>query len=157
MTEWITQEDWSTVKVGDQVLVTCEGGAFAGTVVGKFIKSLTIRVFGTSEPIDVFSRDWSLSVPAKPAVVLPTERGIYLDRYAMLWTHEMLNGGLVFRHAGKSWKRSEAARYGPFTKLEPVAVTAKKVLDRLRYRLPAFEWFGSLADDICDEFGVTDE
>ena len=163
MNEWITEEDWSTVKIGDQVRVKRNGGMLTGEVIYRLGREcdppwgIELDVATLAEYLTIKRSEWSLFVPAKPAVVLPTERGIYLDRYSMLWTHEMLNGGLVFRHAGESWERSDAARYAPFTRLEPVAVTAKKVLDRLRYRLPAFEWFGSLADDICDEFGVTDE
>jgi len=158
MTDWITQEDWSTVELGDTIRVTSNGAMLTGEVVSIGINghgSVGINSELLRGTAKIMLDEWSLSVPAKPAVELPTLAGVYYG--------SCFGNGVPFYLGDdgkwRTWSKEvhDPARHMPLTRLEPVAVTAKKVLDRLRYRLPAFEWFGSLADDICDEFGVTDE
>jgi len=142
MSDWIEQEDWSTVNIGDQVRVTCYGAMFTAAVEDVLSRSLSPRldreVYGLelnsnalTRTQTVFANEWSLSVPAKPAVELPTEPGIYVEsgrkpNTVDLWTlHE--NGRWVSNAGSKYDSRVE--EFAPFKKLEPVAVTAKKVLD----------------------------
>ena len=164
-TDWTPQEDWSTVKVGDQVRVTCDEGMLTGKVryvvigvIGDF-HSIIIDVPSLPDSVVVHRSEWSLSVPAKPAVELPTEPGIYVEsgrkpNTVDLWTlHE--NGRWVSNAGSKYDSRVE--EFAPFTKLEPVAVTAKKVLDRF-----AAYWEDGMPADmsiemrgIAKEFGVS--
>ena len=65
---------------------------------------------------------------AAAVVVLPTEAGAYLDKQSDVW--------VLDRHG--EWMcpdspsdNDQALNYAPFIRLEPVAVTAKKVLDRV--------------------------
>jgi len=131
MTEWITQDDWSTVKVGDQVRVTHESGdELKGYVDWVFngldddVHRIQIEVPSLPESVEIRDSEWFLSVPAKPAVVIPAEPGWYLDPQQDIWK---LN-------AAGDWHcllspNDTPDNYAPFTRLEPVAVTAKKVLD----------------------------
>ena len=127
MTDWTPQEDWSTVEVGDQVRVTRAGAMFTGAVEDVLSRSLSPRldreVYGLelnsdvlTRPQTIFANEWSLSVPEKPAVVLPTEIGVYVD----------CNGAIATVSDKYNFCFPQDA---PFKKLEPVAVTAKKVLD----------------------------
>ena len=138
MTEWIEQEDWSTVQVGDQVRVTRDGQKLTGGVLYAFRRTSMLGVIGDVEHIDldcaflsdyatVGRGDWTLWVPAKPAVVLPTAVGFYSSRTGGIWEIGHPERGLIsLNNPGMC---PEPEEFAPFTRLEPVAETAKKVLD----------------------------
>ena len=168
MTEWITEEDWSTVKVGDQVRVTRETATLMGAV--EALLSTPEGVYGLMldtgmfyQKLPVILQEWSLFVPAKPPVELPTEVGFYLDKNGALAT---LNNGGIWRDSYEDFIQTLDIRaYAPFTKLEPVAVTAKKVLDRVRAQIIASDQgnhdgigtrdsFRSMVQVLSVEFGV---
>jgi hypothetical protein len=125
MTSWIAQNDWSEVHVNDEVRVTRDGGMLTGKIgdLHKFsngeIHALALLVHGLVGSIHITHLVWSLFVPAKPAVVLPTEPGHYVDRTGNGWN---------IREGATSSLPEENA---PYTRLEPVVVTAKKVLDAI--------------------------
>ena len=156
MTEWIEQEDWSTVQVGDQVRVTHEGGdelkGYVEFVFNGYEENVTrfqLQVPSLEDTVTIRDSEWFLSVPAKPAVELPILPGNYRDKN------------------GDGWRIKEKAtstlpeKWAPYTRLEEVPVTAKKVLDRVE------AWaFGpnNQADEITDllnrlrdRFGVTND
>lgn len=67
---------------------------------------------------------WTVTVIEKAAPKLPDVPGIYTDRMGTTWRH----------YRGGSWYRlhdqaENAEDFAPFTKLEPVAETAKKVIE----------------------------
>ena len=113
---WVAEEDWGTVSRGDLVQFTR----------GK--ESVTVLVIG-SNPLTPWisfrngccyrADGCSLFVQAPPAIVLPTEPGCYLDKDGSVWT---ITTRFPFRE-------DLHARHAPFTRLEPVPETAKKVLD----------------------------
>ncbi len=95
---------------------------------------------------------------AKPKIELPTEPGWYLDGEGDAWTLKLESGSYkrwfyedIFR------TETEARRYAPFTRLEPVPVTAKRVLDRLAnfWEFGPPKAFQDEFNDIAAEFGVT--
>jgi len=140
MTDWTPQEDWSTVKVGDQVRVTCDEGMLTGKVryvvigvIGDF-HSIIIDVPSLPDSVVVHRSEWSLSVPAKPAVVLPTEPGHYLDSEWRAWTLKPEDESFYQRwYLGDEYMLDGRVKeFAPFTKLEPVAVTAKKFVEAYR-------------------------
>jgi len=80
MTDWITQEDWSTVELGDTIRVTSNGAMLTGEVVSIGINghgSVGINSELLRGTAKIMLDEWSLSVPAKPAVELPTLAGVY--------------------------------------------------------------------------------
>jgi hypothetical protein len=101
---------------------------------------------------------------AKPKVVPPTDVGFYLSRESKLWTLEV-NG--YWRDDYDYTRRpDEAEAHAPFTRLEPRAVTAKAVLDRLAVAIAnnsldegthdeLRESLAAVIAEIVDEFGVT--
>jgi len=134
-TDWTPQEDWSTVKVGDQVRVTRDGGMLTGKAKRIHVmndRSTGIEVAFTEQAGTRFlawSDEWTLSVPAKPAVVLPTVPGIYMDCDETSSVWEVDKNGRMSVIGGYGHIPEE---YAPFTKLEPVAVTAKKFVEAYR-------------------------
>lgn len=100
---------------------------------------------------------WTVTVVEKaaPKVELPTEPGIYADRFGESATlHE---SGRWFSHHDGSYTSemndAELRAFAPFTRLEPVPVTAKKVLDEVR----KFAWadgYMSQLEAVAKEFGV---
>ena len=158
MTDWVAQDDWSKPKIGDQVRVTHEDDALTGTVVDRYVDdsgyltALVIDARGFTSAQPFYEPDWQLSVPAKPAVELPTEPDWYQDREGDLWKlgDDKLwwlvdRGDLTLRN------NEGVASFAPFTRLEPVAVTAKKVLHFFEH---------DMSDDVFEaarkEFGVTE-
>jgi len=70
---------------------------------------------------------------AAPKVVLPSEPGHYIDHESDLWTVTTNGrGDPEWHHLGNFVPLDQLPRYAPFTKLEPVSETAKKVLDIVR-------------------------
>ena len=120
---WVPEDDWSTAKIGD--LVKLERGDEVLIFRVSGVNSVTHWISGAG--------GWSLFVQSPPAVVLPTERGAYHTSTGSLfvlnakgdWLDFSLGGGGVNNRAANN------PAYHPFTRLEPVPVTAKKVLDRI--------------------------
>ena len=82
----------------------------------------------------------------KPPVVLPTEPGIYADKAGSAWDTQ--HGGFLVKE------------YAPFTKLEPVAETASRVLNAVTQAMRPTGFMGISGvkrefDAIAKEFGVT--
>lgn len=182
MTDWIPQDDWSQVKWGDRVRVTHDGNMLTGEVVDILVVrgtdepyALELECAPSSESLRISRSGWQLSVPAKPAVELPTEPGWYL-----VGGNNKSVGGTVHLDANGRWwwvgndygvspekfTAADLHHHAPLTRLEPVAVTAKKILESLRNKrvwgsgsVPftdvAFR-HDSLAR-VAKEFGVTDE
>ena len=67
---------------------------------------------------------------------LPTEPGVYLDKWGDTWQLSEETSAFAERwFLGSDFMTHNVARgYAPFTKLEPVPDTAKKVLDAVRER-----------------------
>jgi len=169
MTDWTPQDDWSQVKVGDPVRVMRAEQMLTGEVVDRFYMNdmtqpyaLALRVEVVAGTIKIGHIGWQLSVPAKPAVELPTEPGAYLDTKGEAWS--LCRAGGWFSHGDGSLTVEYAdeevesvwCRYGPFTKLEPVAVTAKKVLGDVS----KFAWadgFMPQLRELSNKYGVTDD
>lgn len=83
----------------------------------------------------------------KPPVVVPTERGYYLDSTGDVWT---LSG---------YGQESLDPQYAPFTRLEPVPETAKKVLDAMEDAFLGLSSFPSVTaafTELRTQFGVTE-
>jgi len=142
MTDWITQEDWSTVKVGDQVRARTDDGdqctgkvefIFYPTAWGE-VDRVVIDSPSLADLTDVRKDVWTLFVPAKPAVVLPTEPGHYLDSEWRAWTLKPEDESFYQRwYLGDEYMLDGRVKeFAPFTKLEPVAVTAKKFVEAYR-------------------------
>ncbi|GAB3125776.1 hypothetical protein [Glaciibacter psychrotolerans] len=99
-----------------------------------------------------------LDRPVAP-VVLPTETGIYMDATGGIWSFQT-NGNLALKvESSAGWFNDEhVAGFAPFTRLEPVAVTAEKVLNRVA-KLVIFSLMGDGGEadlkQIAAEFGVT--
>jgi hypothetical protein len=109
------------------------------------IYALVLKVPDLADVLQIHQGYWQLSVPAKPAVVLPDEAGHYLDRKGGGW--EILQGATS----------SLPQELAPYTRLEPIAVTAKKVLDWIE----SAEWspnvqLPGLLSATRHEFGVTE-
>jgi len=168
MTEWITQDDWSTVKVGDQVRVTHESGdELKGYVDWVFngldedVHRIQIEVPSLPESVEIRDSEWFLSVPAKPAVVIPTEPGVYCGSQFGPEVPFHLNE--FGRWHTWSTEVHNPERHMPLVKLEPVAVTAKKVLDEVEAWAfgPALDGEPNEITDtlkrLRERFGVTDD
>lgn len=94
---------------------------------------------------------------------LPTEPGVYeaaaypiADRYV---PYILENGVLRESITGTTPDAAEVAEIGPFTRLEPVPVTAKKVLDALIEEFgadPKNSYIAECAGRVAAEFGVTE-
>ena len=174
MTEWITEDDWSTVKLGDQVRVTHEGGdELKGYVDWVFngldddIHRIYLDVPALPESVEIRDSEWFLSVPAEPAVVIPPEPGVYSDRDGITW---QLFGRIYADENQHQWQMIGIPQSleivescAPFTKLEEVAVTAKKVLGEVEAWAfgPALDGAPNEITDtlkrLRERFGVTDE
>jgi hypothetical protein len=77
---------------------------------------------------------WNITVieKATPKVELPSEPGVYTDRGGDMWKLTRNDhGDIEFSTEGAFINAATVAAYAPFTRLEPRAVTAKAVLDRL--------------------------
>lgn len=156
MSEWVPQDDWSQVKVGDTVRVKSRAMLLEGAVIDLYALAgvgyvnyfVEIGTLNLQAPVTV-SDDWSLFVPAKPAVELPNEPGWYLDNKGDVWELQKETVNYVRRwfFNGEYQTEFDAIGCTPFTKLEPVAATAKKVLDQFR--------LGKSIPTVAEMFGVT--
>ena len=162
MSDWEPQADWSTVKVGDQVRVTCDEGILAGKVryvvsgvLGDF-HSIGVDVPSLPDSVVIHRSEWSLFVPAKPAVELPTEPGVYYGSQFGADVPFFLGADGGWRTSAKQVHVPE--RHMPLVKLEPVAVTAKKVCAFIGFApWPIGMTLQEVLDVALEEFGVTDE
>ena len=140
MTAWVEQEDWSTLRAGDRVRVANDDGMLTGTLgythgdAHGDIFAIAIDVSALDDRISIRVSAWSLFVPAKPAVVLPTEPGHYLDSEWRAWTLKPEDESFYQRwYLGDEYMLDGRVKeFAPFTKLEPVAVTAKKFVEAYR-------------------------
>lgn len=100
------------------------------------------------------SAGFTLTLIEKATPPLPTEPGWYTDCRDDIWRVSP-TGAWTYSDTWRS--ASEAATYAPFTRLEPVAETAKKVLDRVSDCLVrgGFRTFPNEFGNLATEFGVT--
>jgi len=163
MTDWVVQEDWSKVAVGDQVRVVRGDNVLDGEIINchRFsnaeVHAIALLVSGIPGSLHITNTVWTLFVPAKPAVVIPMEPGWYLafDKLAeSVFPVEVdASGKLLINHAGGNpVKLGDPQRFIPFTPLAPVAVTAKKVLHFFEH---------DMSDDVFEaarkEFGISSD
>jgi len=164
MTDWTPQDDWSRVKVGDTVRAMRAQQMLTGVVVDRYITDCTdvpygllVELINTDEMVEVkVSNGWQLSVPAKPAVVLPDEPGaviMWVDSRGYRWYSRLGDSGKWFIDRAEYWENDllEEIKDSVVVVLEPVAVTAKKVLHFFEH---------DMSDDVFEaarkEFGVTE-
>jgi hypothetical protein len=163
--EW-TPGRWDRIKPGDRVKLVHNDGEQA--IIGDAANNYSAEqpsftnLGGSYTGILAFHSDqspWALFVPAKPA--LPTEPGVYLDFEGDAW---LLTQGGSWRIAASGMEAApitsllKPGLYVPFTRLEPVAETAKRMCDRLFTEFE--ESTRSYAEDVefvAAEFGVTGE
>jgi len=177
MTDWTPQDDWSQVKIGDPVRAMRAEQMLTGEVVDRLFSSLfhgdniyalVLKVPDLADVLQIHQGYWQLSVPAKPAVELPTDQGAvitwfdgtYFPQIAQLdpgdrgqgWFYES-NGDSLFLTAEELIVNIGSA---PYTRLEPIAVTAKKVLEDVS----KFAWadgFMPQLRELSNKYGVTDD
>jgi len=158
MTDWVPQDDWSQVKVGDTVRAMRAEQMLTGKVIDRLFSESTIEdavyaivleVPDLADVLTIHHGYWQLSVPAKPAVELPDEPGIYLTSAETVV--ELEADGRWFDRVDNLMSYKRVSDAAPFTRLEPVAVTAKKVLHFFEH---------DMSDDVFEaarkEFGVTE-
>ena len=106
---------------------------------------------------------FTLSLVEAATPPLPTEPGVYLDKWRDTWQLSEETSAFAERwFLGSDFMTHNVARgYAPFTKLEPVPDTAKKVIDLLETvgadlgNQPRYTVGYGLADLLREEFGVT--
>ena len=141
---WIAEDNWAKANMGDLV---------------KFVRgeeSAIVRVnsrYGHvaciwTDSAAGFDKDdgWQLFVQA-PTYVIPTEDGVYMDKHGYSWT---LGGDF------DDYRDLDPER-APYTRLEPVPETAKKVLDAFVQSLWGFEAPGNIPQYVAktlEKFGV---
>jgi hypothetical protein len=125
---WVAENDWSKVNIGQKVRVTRDGGMLTGEIMDGGRECLWIIDDGILEAAFVRPNVWSLFVEAPPAVVLPSEDGLYESSTGGVW--RAFEGVLV--SLTNPSMCLEPAKFAPYTRLEPVPETAKKVLDRIK-------------------------
>jgi hypothetical protein len=160
MTDWTPQDDWSQVKVGDPVRAMRAQQMLTGKVVDRYVlsdgavASLFVEITEVGEQIELDHDYWQLSVPAKPAVVLPDEPGIYVSHNeppSPVIIHKIVDGRWVDADDENYLTEAGVIALMPLTKLEPVAVTAKNVIEFID-TYP----FSDALDAARKEFGVTE-
>jgi len=123
-------------EVGDLVEIEQGEEFHRGRVYDVGSSAIMLRVPGAPglTPHELTLGGWIVTVAekSKPPVVLPTEPGVYIDATSGLWRFTQ-KGYLALQANGSAgWFGADHLReLAPFTRLEPVAETAKKVLDRL--------------------------
>jgi hypothetical protein len=119
-------------KIGDLVEFTNGEEVRRGRLTGLAKTNIWWSFHSTT----IYAKDgWSgtLIEAAKPAVVLPTEPGWYLDKDDDAWEllPESPDNELRWRYNNQYKDDSIAALLAPFTRLAPVAETAQKIIDRI--------------------------
>jgi len=158
---WVEETDWSKVAIGDRVQVRLGESVLTGQVADRYIShrddvvyALGLDVGNLAKRLHVQGAPWSLFVPAKAAVTLPTEPGWYLDVDEDVW-RLCTSGGWVCTN--ENYKGTPDA-VAPFVRLELVPKITREVLDRFA-SFWEFEPPKNIADEIkavAAEFGVTD-
>ena len=87
---------------------------------------------------------------------LPTEPGIYSDVDGDIWLLSLTRVWTILTDEHRARITDDVAPEdgAPFTRLEPVPVTAKRVLDRVRTLFGAGALILAEVDEIAAEFGV---
>lgn len=102
---------------------------------------------------------FAVSLVERAQPELPTEPGIYLDgrgNVAQLTADTTDYEERWFNEYGQYMTHTEVRERAPFTRLEPVADTARKVLDRVRGLFGEGALMLNEVDDIAEEFGVAE-
>jgi len=170
MTDWTPQDDWSQVNRGDTVRAVRAEQMLTGKVIDRLFSESTIEdnvyaivleVPDLADVLTIHHGYWQLSVPAKPAVELPTEPGsvIMWSRDRLLY-FAYLEGSGLWDIDGTNY--SERDLFGEikdsvFILMEPVAVTAKKVLDSMKAEWEQQYTFAAAYELECKRWGVTDD
>jgi hypothetical protein len=138
-----------------------------GVVVDRYVSeygavaSLFVEIAEVGKQIELDLESWQLSVPAKPAVVLPTEAGSVIgwtEDGDFLLAHIDALEGWVFSGATYSEKHIRDEIDGnEFRVYAPVAVTAKKVLDSMKAEWEQQYTFAAAYELECKRWGVTDD
>ena len=113
--------------------------------------------------LSAVDQGFTLSLVEAATPPLPTEPGVYLDKWGDTWQLSEETRAFAERwFLGSDFMTHNVARgYAPFTKLEPVPDTAKKVIDLLETvgadlgNQPRYTVGYGLADLLREEFGVT--
>jgi hypothetical protein len=100
------------------------------------------------------AKGFTLTLIEKATPPLPTEPGWYSDCRDDIWRVSP-TGAWTYSDTWRS--ASEVAMYAPFIRLEPVAETAKKVLDRVleEYGTLPLRFIADVLPIVAKEFGVT--
>lgn len=114
----------------------------------------TLNIGGTGWSVErIEARGYAVTLIEKAAPALPTEPGVYRSRTGELWAIE--GEGERLKWVGEDFIRVDPNNYVPFIRLEPVADTAKKVLDRFDAVFNAsFISPGDVLNQLREEFGV---
>ena len=167
MTDWTPQADWSTVKVGDQVRArTDDGDQCTGKVSYIFspaawgeVDRVVIDSPSLSDLTQVRKDEWSLFVPAKPAVEIPNTPGIYVswnNPPSPTIVHKITDGRWVDADDTHYLTDKHVVALLPLARLEEVAVTAKKVCAFIGFApWPIGMTLQEVLDVALEEFGVT--
>lgn len=102
-------------------------------------------------------RGWTFRVIEKTAPPLPTEPGWYLSCDGFPWEVQTNEHGSPEWYCDNSFVAlNVATQYAPFTRLEPVPATARRVINRLLEELDEADWAHCerTISDIAAEFGA---
>ena len=161
---WARENDWTKVQIFDTVRLTNDDGAEVTIVVNNRCEP-SARPFApwveSRTRFTYFERDWRLFVQVPLRPVLPTVPGTVIRAkgpgvVAML--SYASSGWFAVKNEPKMTDSELRKNFeGGFDVLEPVAETAKKVLDRVRAD-DAFisgPYLETILSAIAAEFGVT--
>jgi hypothetical protein len=97
---------------------------------------------------------FTLTLVEKATPPLPTEPGWYTDQEGDIWR---VDSFARLWCIGSEEDDEDPSDYAPFTRLEPVAETAKKVLDRVleEYKTLPLKFVSDVLPIVAKEFGVT--
>jgi len=162
---WVEETDWNKVARGDCVQVRCDGNVLTGAIADRYVNTaekvyaLILVVGPLTIKVEIQQGTWSLFVPARSAVTLPTEPGYYGDCDGDVWE---LYAADSWRCLSSGGATEDVEFYAPFVRLELVPDTARRVLDALQgsaYKRAASIWWQisqEVLDSVAAEFGVTD-
>ena len=97
------------------------------------------------------SAGYTLTLIEKATPPLPTEPGIYRSRTGAIW---IIDSGKPLRWVGDRGYPCIPHFFAPFDRLEPVAETAKKVLDRVDAEWQLSSYLVA-RNTVAKEFGAT--